>query len=311
VLRAGLGPVALRRAWYHCADCGHGLAPRDDELGVAGTSMSPGLAAMNDLAAAAGPFAGAARLLEKLAGVGSPPGASSGPPRPAAPRSRPPAASAPGSSPPGRWSRSRGAGHVRQLTILGDGAARIWNIATAKFPEATQIVDLYHAREHLHSLTWSLEFMLGDRRDEWLVARLEDLVYGDINGIEAAVRGYPLEGIKKDEAGQELGCFLSNAPACATAGSAHAACSPDPASSRPAARPSSGKDSSRQACTDRRRSRHHHRPALQRGQQPAGSHLQPPSQPDRSRLICPCPKMITLEQAPPSSGEKLAPWAAR
>ena len=31
--------------------------------------MSPGLAAMNDLAAAAGPFAGAARLLEELAGV--------------------------------------------------------------------------------------------------------------------------------------------------------------------------------------------------------------------------------------------------
>ena len=31
----------------------------------------------------------------------------------------------------------RGAGHVRQLTILGDGAAWIWNIAAAKFPEAT------------------------------------------------------------------------------------------------------------------------------------------------------------------------------
>ena len=45
------------------ADCGPGLAPRDDELGVAGTSMSPGLAAMNGLAATAGPFAGAARLL--------------------------------------------------------------------------------------------------------------------------------------------------------------------------------------------------------------------------------------------------------
>ena len=64
-----LGPVTLTRAWYHCADCGHGLAPRDAELGVAGASMSPGLAAMNDLAAAAGPFAGAARLLEELAGV--------------------------------------------------------------------------------------------------------------------------------------------------------------------------------------------------------------------------------------------------
>jgi hypothetical protein len=31
----------------------------------------------------------------------------------------------------------------------------------------------------------------GDRRDEWLAAGLEDLGYGDINGIEAAVREYP------------------------------------------------------------------------------------------------------------------------
>ena len=45
----------------------------------------------------------------------------------------------------------RGADHVRQLTVIGDGAAWIWNIATAKFPEATQIVDLYHAREHMHA----------------------------------------------------------------------------------------------------------------------------------------------------------------
>jgi len=60
-----LGLVTVTRAWYHCAECGRGLAPRDAELGVTGTSMSPGLAAMNDLAAAAGPFAGAARLLDR------------------------------------------------------------------------------------------------------------------------------------------------------------------------------------------------------------------------------------------------------
>jgi hypothetical protein len=59
-----LGPVALTRAWYHCAACGHGLAPRDAELGVAEEGMSPGLAAMNDRAAAAVPFKGAAGLLE-------------------------------------------------------------------------------------------------------------------------------------------------------------------------------------------------------------------------------------------------------
>jgi hypothetical protein len=64
-----LGPVTLRRAWYSCAECKHGFAPRDAELGVAGTSLSPGLAAMNDIAAATGPFAKAAGLLEDLAGV--------------------------------------------------------------------------------------------------------------------------------------------------------------------------------------------------------------------------------------------------
>ena len=69
VIDTVLGPVTVTRAWYHCAACGHGLAPRDAELGVAGTSLSPGLAAMTDRAAAAVPFAGAAGLLEDLAGV--------------------------------------------------------------------------------------------------------------------------------------------------------------------------------------------------------------------------------------------------
>ncbi|MGI8451047.1 MAG: hypothetical protein ACR2MP_28470 [Streptosporangiaceae bacterium] len=64
-----LGLVTLSRAWYHCGACRHGFAPRDAELGVAGTSMSPGLAAMNDKAAAAVPFARAAGLLEELAGI--------------------------------------------------------------------------------------------------------------------------------------------------------------------------------------------------------------------------------------------------
>jgi hypothetical protein len=105
----------------------------------------------------------------------------------------------------------RGADHVRQLTILGDGAAWIWNIAVSKFPEATQVVDLFHAREHLHDLARQLEFMLGDRKEEWLAARLEDLDYGDIDAICREARVFPLEGIKKDELGTALGYFENNA----------------------------------------------------------------------------------------------------
>ena len=69
VIDTVLGPVTLTRAWYHCGQCGHGLAPRDADLGVAGEPMSPGLAAMTGRAAADGPFAKAAGLLEDLAGV--------------------------------------------------------------------------------------------------------------------------------------------------------------------------------------------------------------------------------------------------
>jgi hypothetical protein len=54
--------------------------------------------------------------------------------------------------------------------------------------------------------------MLNDRYDEWLAARLDDLDYGDIDGIEAAVREYPLEGTWKEDAERELGYFLNNAP---------------------------------------------------------------------------------------------------
>jgi hypothetical protein len=64
-----LGPVRVRRAWYHCAACGHGLAPKDEELGTGRASMSPGLAKMTAAAATAVPFAKAASLLEQLAGI--------------------------------------------------------------------------------------------------------------------------------------------------------------------------------------------------------------------------------------------------
>jgi hypothetical protein len=300
VIDTVLGPVTLTRAWYHCAACGHGLAPRDAELGVTGTTMSPGLAAMNDRVAAAGPFAKAAGLLEDLAGVHltakrvERSAEASGTAKAAADRSRAKAISArklvplppsplpdklyaaidgtgvpvtakeaagrdgkgedgrartrevklavfftqdkvddegypvrdPGSSsylatfePASVFADlveaegiRRGAHHIRQFTILGDGAAWIWNIAAAKFPEATQIVDLFHAREHLHGLARVLEFMLGDQRESWLAARLEDLDYGDIDGICAAARAYPLVGSKKDDLDKALGYFEHNAP---------------------------------------------------------------------------------------------------
>src|SRR5260370_23775222 len=35
-----------------------------------------------------------------------------------------------------------------RVVVLGDGAPWIWNLVAEHFPEAVQIVDLYHAKEH-------------------------------------------------------------------------------------------------------------------------------------------------------------------
>jgi hypothetical protein len=64
-----LGPVRAIRAWYHCRECGHGFAPRDARLGVAGTPLSPGLTQMIARAGAEVPFGKAAALIKDLAGV--------------------------------------------------------------------------------------------------------------------------------------------------------------------------------------------------------------------------------------------------
>jgi hypothetical protein len=300
VIDTVLGPVTLTRAWYHCADCKHGLAPRDAELGTAGQSMSPGLAAMTDLAAADGPFAKASRMLQTMAGVRltakrvERSAEASGTAAAAADRNRATAITArtlvplPPSPLPDklyacidgtgvpmtsretagrdgkgadgrartrevklavfftqdtldddghpvrdRHSSSyiatfqpagvfadlvkaegirRGADHVRQFTIIGDGAAWIWGIAGSKFPEATQIVDIWHARQHLHDLARQLEFILLDHKDAWLAARLDDLDHGDTDRICRAARAFPLQGIKKDELDTALGYFENNAP---------------------------------------------------------------------------------------------------
>lgn len=64
-----LGPVTVRRAYHHCAQCGHGAVPRDRELGTEHASLSPGLRSMTAHAATAVPFAKATALLEELAGI--------------------------------------------------------------------------------------------------------------------------------------------------------------------------------------------------------------------------------------------------
>ena len=44
---------------------------------------------------------------------------------------------------------NRGWSHAEKKVVIGDGAEWIWNLAGQHFPGAIEIVDLYHARQHL------------------------------------------------------------------------------------------------------------------------------------------------------------------
>jgi hypothetical protein len=66
----------------------------------------------------------------------------------------------------------RGLGRAQQVVFLGDGAAWVWEVARLNFPEAIQILDFYHAAEHVGELA-SLLFGADEarrlrQRDDWI-----------------------------------------------------------------------------------------------------------------------------------------------
>ena len=373
-----LGLVTVTRAWYHCADCGHGLAPRDAELGVAGTSMSPGLAAMNDLAAAAGPFAGAARLLEELAGVRltakrvERAAEASGTAVAAAGRERARLIAArklvplpPSPLPDKLYAVIDGTGvPMTGRETAGrdgkgeDGRARTREVKLAVFFTQDKLdEDGYPVRDRASTSviatfepaatfggpgarprasaaarttsasspssatappgsgtspppssprpprSWTCSTPAStcttspaswsscccDRKDEWLAARLEDLDYGDIDGIDAAVRKYPLEGVKKDEIDTALGYFLNNAPRMRYHWFRHCGLFVGSGVVEASCKTIIGqrlKQAGMHWTVTRRR--RHHRPPLQRGQQHLGEPSATPS---------------TLRRAPPDQAQ--------
>jgi hypothetical protein len=106
----------------------------------------------------------------------------------------------------------RGHDHLRQSVILGDGARWIWTLADTHFGNATQIVDLFHAREHLHELAALLEFIIPDP-PAWRAARLAELDAGQIEALAAAARHYhrDLAGPIAEQVDKAVAYFETNA----------------------------------------------------------------------------------------------------
>jgi len=77
----------------------------------------------------------------------------------------------------------RGWSRAEKKVVLADAAAWIWNQADLHFPEATQIIDLYHAREHLGNLAAQLYPDDVTARRRWVMVTQDKLDNGQIEQL--------------------------------------------------------------------------------------------------------------------------------
>jgi hypothetical protein len=82
----------------------------------------------------------------------------------------------------------RGWEWAKLKVVIGDGAVWIWNLADQHFPGAIQIVDLYHARQHL----WEIAALLHPNdlaaKKSWMVPMKALLDDGQIESLVARLR---------------------------------------------------------------------------------------------------------------------------
>jgi hypothetical protein len=100
--------------------------------------------------------------------------------------------------------------------VIGDGAVWIWNLADQHFPGAVQIVDLYHARQHLWDIAALLYPHDAAAKRRWMVPMKDLLDHGRIELLVEWLREIAAEhagtqpGLA-EEMGRQADYFETNA----------------------------------------------------------------------------------------------------
>ncbi len=106
----------------------------------------------------------------------------------------------------------RGWSRAEKKVVMGDGAEWIWNIADQHFPGAIQIVDLYHARQHLWGLARKLYPNQEAEQRRWMMVHQNLLDGGKIEDLVAALRSIDSSSAELTEKIRtEAGYFENNA----------------------------------------------------------------------------------------------------
>ena len=87
-----------------------------------------------------------------------------------------------------REANRRGFTDANRQVVLGDGSPWIWNTASELFPHATQILDRFHAKEHLSQVG---KVIYGESPEGklWIQGRYDELDQGRLKSLVEALRG--------------------------------------------------------------------------------------------------------------------------
>lgn len=296
VFTTALGDISLKRAYYYGSVCGHGFCPRDQKLGLEGSSLSPAVLRMVGLVGATVSFEEGGELLTELAGIcvdaklvereaealGKEIAADEREVVSEESWRRVPATmyiGLDGTGVPMRTSevegragkRPDGSAKTREVklcacwtaesrdkdgvptrdpgsvtytaaiesaamadtddvlsdvaervlreahrrrflqahrrVVLGDGAAFIWNTFDELFPGAIQILDRFHAKQHLVEAAKAIWPSDNDNRHRWLKARMDELDHGK---VETLVDRLMVHAHHCDDASDCAEYFLNN-----------------------------------------------------------------------------------------------------
>ena len=196
-----LGPLTLERAYYHCDTCRAGICPRDRALGLHATSLSPGVLRMVGLAASDFSFAAASDLLWELAAVRvetkQVERAAEALGREVAADERDVAETVPSPAPTMYLGLDGTGVPVRPAEVEGrrgkqpDGSAKTREVKLATLwtaeGRAIEIVDIYHAKQHLCDVAKAIYGPGTDLAGQWAKDRYAELDAGRLRALVAAL----------------------------------------------------------------------------------------------------------------------------
>ncbi len=85
----------------------------------------------------------------------------------------------------------RGVEQAKHVVVLGDGALWIWNLASEHFPGAVQIVDLWHAREHIWKVANAVFKRGSTEATAWAKQGEGRLVNGEVEALIQLIEALP------------------------------------------------------------------------------------------------------------------------